>query len=341
MLKHALSSSSSSSDDLADDAPRCSAPRWRLDAGDDVGLEASADRVLAALARARGSDVGVDAAARWTVAEVWAPAGTRDAMPTRVTPPASPLPTLAPPLLAAACRLPAPPALGAPPRRPRAPLELVVCRAREARRCVRVMRRNLHCCAGCVDDPLAAYVRKAFSAPVRDAAAVQVAAFATGRPVARAEQNWAARAAKVRAAPPALPAAELDGRVSPPRSIPRTAPVSLRPPRAPAAARTAPPRGAAAFAARLRWAVALPLLDARGDACGVLVLRFGAEDAPASTTTARRAVEQFVAAAAAASEPPSRRAVSDDFDEAADDIADGIIPNSERPLWTTLAGLQA
>ena len=140
------------------------APRWRLDPGDAGGLEASADLVLAALARGQKStDAGAAAAARWTVAEVWAPAGL-DPLVARVTPPASPLP---PP--AASLSFAAPP----PPRRPRAPLELVVCRARDARRCVRHMRRDLHCCAGCVDDPLAAYVRKTFAAPVRDRDAVQ------------------------------------------------------------------------------------------------------------------------------------------------------------------------
>ena len=69
-----------------------------------------------------------------------------------------------------------------------------------------------------------------------------------------------------------------DGRVSPPRRVPGTPPVPTRPPRPPQPARTLEKRGAAAFAARLRWACALPLLNGRGDACGVLVLRFVAED---------------------------------------------------------------
>ena len=341
MLKVALSTSSSGSsgeDDNADEQPRCPAPRWRLDAGDAGGLEASADLVLAALARGQKStDAGAAAAARWTVAEVWAPAGL-DPLVARVTPPASPLP---PP--AASLSFAAPP----PPRRPRAPLELVVCRARDARRCVRHMRRDLHCCAGCVDDPLAAYVRKTFAAPVRDRDAVQVAAFASGKTLARAEHNWAARAAsRPRAAPATPPSAPpSDGRVSPPRRVPGTPPVPTRPPRPPQPARTLEKRGAAAFAARLRWACALPLLNGRGDACGVLVLRFVGEDAPTSTTTARRAVEHLVAAAAAAADPPlfSRVvSVSDGFDESADD-ADGIIisdtAHETRPLWEALSGL--
>ena len=95
MLKVALSTSSSGSsgeDDNADEQPRCPAPRWRLDPGDAGGLEASADLVLAALARGQKStDAGAAAAARWTVAEVWAPAGL-DPLVARVTPPASPLP---------------------------------------------------------------------------------------------------------------------------------------------------------------------------------------------------------------------------------------------------------
>ena len=95
MLKVALSTSSSGSsgeDDNADEQPRCPAPRWRLDPGDAGGLEASADLVLASLARGQTStDAGAAAAARWTVAEVWAPAGL-DPLVARVTPPASPLP---------------------------------------------------------------------------------------------------------------------------------------------------------------------------------------------------------------------------------------------------------
>ena len=341
MLRVALSTSSSGSsgDENADEQPRCPAPRWRLDPGDAPALEASADLVLAALSRGQTStDAGAAAAARWTVAEVWAPAGL-DALVPRVTPPASPLPPPAASLNFAA----APP----PPRRPRAPLELVVCRCRDARRCVRHMRRDLHCCAGCVDDPLAAYVRRTFAAPVRDRDAVQVAAFASGKTLARAEHNWAARAAsRPRAAPATPPSAPpSDGRVSPPRRVPGTPPVPTRPPRPPPPARTLEKRGAAAFAARLRWACALPLLNGRGDACGVLVLRFVGEDAPTSTTTARRAVEHLVAAAAAAADPPlfSRVvSVSDGFDEAADD-ADGIIisdtAHETRPLWEALPGL--
>ena len=72
MLKVALSTSSSGSsgeDDNADEQPRCPAPRWRLDPGDAGGLEASADLVLASLARGQTStDAGAAAAARWTVA---------------------------------------------------------------------------------------------------------------------------------------------------------------------------------------------------------------------------------------------------------------------------------
>ena len=117
-----------------------------------------------------------------------------------------------------------------PPRRPRAPLELVVCRARDARRCVRHMRRDLHCCAGCVDDPLAAYVRKTLR---RCATATRSRSRSLLVKPWRAPSTTGPRggvAAPRRAGDAAFCAAS-DGRVSPPRRVPGTPPVPTRPPR--------------------------------------------------------------------------------------------------------------